>query len=531
MTARASQGTAAIESVTLVSDPVPALQIRGSGAPPRAIELAGSRLRLPGRIAGGGSSTGWRATVPLLASRWGGPEVPPPSGTYRLRLADAPGPDVEAAHVGAAEPAADAAGAVPGLGQASGVPLASAASLPEPQFVPGLFRIAFHPTDAGLAVEFGPPLTDDEFGPAAQARLEERYRSAHPEPLDAVLFESFYGQNASCNPLALDREFARQRPELTRYWGVADASVAVPDGATPLIEGSAEWWRVRASVRLIVVNDWLRNRYRRRRHQTVLQTWHGTMLKRLALTRRRAGLRPALATIRERSRWSILLAQNDYAKAVFRRAYAFTGPIWTEGYPRDDLLLTGDPAEVRARLGIPDGVKVVLYAPTWRDDRPDHVDHLDVSRFAAALGPGWVTLIRGHSRTLRPGADLRAGGVLDVTSYPDISELFLVADALVTDYSSVMFDFSVTGKPIYFFTPDLDRYREVLRGFYFDLLPVAPGPVVQDAGELVELVRHPDAVRADYEERYATWRARFNPHDDGHAAERVVARLGREGVI
>ena len=94
-----------------------------------------------------------------------------------------------------------------------------------------------------------------------------------------------------------------------------------------------------------------------------------------------------------------------------------------------------------------------------------------------------------------------------------------------------MFDFSVTGKPIYFFTPDLERYRQVLRGFYFDLLADAPGPVVHDAAELVTLVQNPDAVQREYAARYAAWRERFNPRDDGRAAERVVARLIREHKI
>jgi CDP-glycerol glycerophosphotransferase (TagB/SpsB family) len=513
MTAASSQRTVAIDSVALVAGP--ALELRGPGEPPESLELVGARLRMPGAVdpapaAGNSAGPAWRATVKLTASRWSGPELAPPSGSYRLA--------VDGAQVRAVD-----------------------AQLPEARLVPGLFRIAFRVDESELAIVVTPPLEHDELGAANQHRLEAEYRAARPQPLDAVLFESFYGQNASCNPLALDRAIAAARPELVRYWGVADASVAVPEGAIPLIEGGAEWWRVRAGARLIVVNDWLRNRYRRRPHQKVLQTWHGTMLKKLALSRRRPGLRPALATLRERSRWDILLAQNDYARRIFRRSYAYLGPIWEEGYPRDDVLAApspptgtssrGDAGAIRARLGVPEGARVILYAPTWRDDQPDRVDHLDVSRFREQLGPDHVVLIRGHSRTLQPGEDVRAGGVIDVTSYPDVSDLFLAADALVTDYSSVMFDFSVTGKPIYFFTPDLDRYREVLRGFYFDLLPVAPGPVVQDASELVELVRHPDAVQAEYAAKYAAWRARFNPRDDGHAAERVVARLIREGVI
>jgi len=168
---------------------------------------------------------------------------------------------------------------------------------------------------------------------------------------------------------------------------------------------------------------------------------------------------------------------------------------------------------------------VILYAPTWRDDRPDHIDYLDVAAFTDALGPGYVTLIRGHSRTLLPGRDITAHNVVDVTTYADVTELFLVADVLVTDYSSVMFDFSVTGKPIFFFAPDLEHYREQLRGFYFDLDALAPGPVVQEPEELVELVLARDEVRARYADKYLAWQTEFNPRDDGGSAARVVQRL------
>ncbi len=478
----------------------PVLALTGTGLAPDSLELVGSRLQITGTVETSGE--GWKGTLPLRASRWSSPPLPPPSGTYRIVI------------------------------NGVDVPADTRICVPDAQLVPEQFRLSFsNEKRSSTTVTIAAPLTDDEVGASNQARLEAHYRSAAIEPHDAVFFESFYGQNASCNPLALDRAMARLRPDVTRYWAVADASVDVPDGAIRVIEGSAAWWEARARARLIVVNDWLRNRFHKRKHQTVLQTWHGTMLKKLALSRSRLGIRPALATLRERSRWDILLAQNDYAARIFRRAYAYFGPIWKEGYPRDDALLTADPSAVRARLGIPDGVRVLLYAPTWRDDRPDHVDHLDVSHFAEQLGAGFVTLIRGHSRTLQPGMDVRAGGVIDVTSYPDITDLFVTADALITDYSSVMFDFSVTGKPIFFFTPDLDRYQQVLRGFYFDLLPVAPGPVVQSSAELVDLVRTMDAVQPEFTEKYAAWQKRFNPHDDGLAAERVVARLIREGKI
>ncbi|TBN58574.1 glycosyl/glycerophosphate transferase [Glaciihabitans arcticus] len=498
---------AIIDSVTLTTTTEPIVTVTGlrSTGEPVAATLRGPRFEVPGEIEL--TPERWSVTFPLLVSRWHGPLLPLPSGQYVLDLATA-----DAAIV------------------STGIP----AELPEPQLLDELFRISIGAADAAparLAITLAPPLTDNELGPARQAALEAVYRSAKPTPLDAVFFESFYGQNASCNPRGIDRAIAELRPQTARYWSTVDASVEVPEGATRIIEGSEEWWRVRASARLLVVNDWLRKRYRKREHQRVLQTWHGTPLKKIALSRPNVGLRTAIATVLEGARWNILLAQNPHSASILRRAYAFTGRIWQEGYPRDDVLQGGDAAAVRARLGIPNDVTVLLYAPTWRDDRPEHIDHLDVAAFTDALGPGYLTLIRGHSRTLRPGRDVRASNVLDVTGYPDVSDLFLVADALITDYSSVMFDFSVTGKPVYFFAPDLEHYREQLRGFYFDLDEVALGPVVQDPDTLVQLVRDSDAVQEQYAGRYAAWLERFNPRDDGESANRVVRRLEAEGIL
>ena len=491
-----------VDTVVVTTGQLPSIVFEGPGEAPAEFRLQASRQVLPAELISLGNR--WSARVPLLVSNWNGPLLPARSGRYSVVAIASDG---------------------------SRMSLQKPAELPAPQLLPGVTRVVVTSADGPLVVSLSAPLTDRERGRLQQASLESDYRAAKDEPLNAVFFESFYGQNASCNPLAIDRAIARLRPDVARYWSVTDASVSVPSGATALIEGSSEWWRIRGSARLLVVNDWLRKRLRKRRYQTVLQTWHGTMLKKLALSRVRLGLRSAIATLRERARWDILLAQNPYSRGIFRRAYAFTGSVWEEGYPRDDVLVTGDAAAIRDRLGISSGVTVLLYAPTWRDDRPDHVDHLDVARFADLLGDEYVTLIRGHSRTLLPGEDVRAPNVLDVTGYPDVSELFLVADALITDYSSVMFDFTVTGKPVYFFTPDLDHYREKLRGFYFDLIPVAPGPVVTTVAELAALVRDRDNVRRQFTEKYRAWRERFNPRDDGHAADRVVQRLLAEGLI
>lgn len=488
------------------------LTLSGTSETPLArLELVGPRQVLGARLTQDGSAI--HAEIPLIGERWGHGGLAPVSGSYRLRVT----PADEARPTGRARVVA---GRVP--------------SIESP-----LMRADVSADAGGLVVTIAAPLADDERGRAAQRRLEAAYRRATPQPENAVMFESFYAQSAACNPLALDRAIAERLPDVTRYWSVVDRSVAVPDGAIPVVEGSREWWRVRGEARLVIVNDWMRKRWKPRRYQSVLQTWHGTMLKRLALDRDGVGLRTRIAVRRESRRWSVLLAQNEYAADIFRRAYAFGGPIWVEGYPRDDVLVTGDRAAVRERLGLAAHQRAVLYAPTWRDDAQDLVDYLDLPSVAPALtaqtGTEHVVLVRGHSRTLRGGADRRAAGLIDVTSYPDFSDLLLAADAIVTDYSSIMFDAVTTDAPLVLFTPDLERYREQLRGFYFDVTADFPGPVVADRASLIaELARaaddaHPDATA--FERRRAEWRARFAPLDDGAASARVVERLIDSGML
>jgi CDP-glycerol glycerophosphotransferase len=459
----------------------PSIVFEGTGPAPSLV-LAGAHATQAALVTA--TDDGWTATVPLLASAWGSGPLPLPSGRYRVE---------------------------------------TDATLAE-TLVPGVARVRVEPGEVVLS----PPLADDELGPDNQRRLERAYRRSRLVLPDAVFFESFYGRTAGDNPRALDAAIARARPDVRRYWGVVDASVPVPAGAVAVVEGSRAWWRARAGARLLVVNDWLRGRYRRRKHQTVLQTWHGTPLKRLALDRGPA-LRARLAALRESRRWDVLLAQGPEAAGWLTSAYGFRGEVWEEGYPRNDSLATGDAAEARASLGLDPRAVVALYAPTWRDDRPEHVTYLDPASFARNSGA--TVLVRGHSRSLERGEAARGRRVLDVTTHPDLATLMLAADVLVTDYSSVMFDFPVTGKPILFYVPDLEHYRDDLRGFYFDYTSDAPGPLLRTPEEAVDATRGLRRVQAEYAEPYAAWRARFAPHDDGDAADRVVRRLIDRGAL
>ena len=347
-----------------------------------------------------------------------------------------------------------------------------------------------------------------------------------------AFFESFHGRNASCNPRALDRELHRVAPDVVRYWSVVDDEVELPPGAVAVRRGTPEWYAARDRADLLVLNDWIEDDWRPRPDQFVLQTWHGTPLKRIALGRRGRTPRLVAAVVKQSTRWSAMLAQNDFGARALRRSYAVTAPMWTMGYPRNDVVVRGASADVLDRLDVTTR-RVVLYAPTWRDDALDQPDPLDVLALAERLGPDWTVLVRGHARTLGLRPAVASDRVVDVTAYPDVSDLLAVVDVLVTDYSSVMFDFSAAGRPMVFHVADADRYERVVRGFAWDLGSRAPGPLVRTTEEVADAVARADdpSERARWADRYARWRVDFNPLDDGHAAERVVARLLGEGAL
>ena len=135
-----------------------------------------------------------------------------------------------------------------------------------------------------------------------------------------------------------------------------------------------------------------------------------------------------------------------------------------------------------------------------------------------------VFLVRLHSKIFGGLADADPAW-RDVSGHPDIAELYLAADVLVTDYSSAMFDFAVTGKPIALYAYDLDRYRDEVRGFYFDLFAAPPGPVVRTQHELFEALRQLPGLAAENADRYAAFRGEFTYLEDGHATDRVLEWL------
>ncbi|GAA3749601.1 bifunctional glycosyltransferase/CDP-glycerol:glycerophosphate glycerophosphotransferase [Salinactinospora qingdaonensis] len=386
-------------------------------------------------------------------------------------------------------------------------------------------------------------LRDDERGSYAQRRLrQEHYPAQRHEPLrEEILFDSYTGRQLSDSPHAIYAQLRADGGAWGDYpmsWLVRDGQLNLPDDLTKVRHNGREFYESLARSRYIVTNSRQPAWFHRRPEQTVVQTWHGSMLKRIGFD---------IENIRGKSRdyheklawetqqWDYLVSPSPWATPILRRAFRFEGEILETGYPRNDIFFSPHRHEVaqrvRRQLGLPADKKVILYAPTWRDDkyytRGRHkLDlHLDLHRMYDKLGEDHVLLVRRHPRVVDSVPVVGRDFVYDVSLYPEVMELFLLTDILITDYSSMMFDFANTGRPMLFFTYDIDSYRDNLRGFYFDFEETAPGPLLRESDDVIAAILGIDDVARAHARRYQDFVDTFCPLDDGHAAARVVERV------
>ena len=308
-----------------------------------------------------------------------------------------------------------------------------------------------------------------------------------------------------------------------------------PDDVETAVYGSKQCIAALEAADVLVANTHTDLVWSKRPGATYLQTWHGTPLKRIHWDVLWAPPGRLDRLQRDVDRWDCLLSPNRASTPLLRRAFHYEGEVLESGYPRNDVLSSPEGEAIRERvrreLEIPEGKTAVLYTPTWRDDEvfaeggKAFALALDVEAFAEALGDDHVLLLRVHYMLTGRLAATDHPAVRDVSAHADVAELYLAADAMVTDYSSTMFDFAVTGKPMLFYVYDLADYQDRLRGFYWDFAPEAPGPLVETTAALIEAVRELPAFAERHGERYAAFRERYCHLEDGHATERVIARL------
>ncbi len=360
-----------------------------------------------------------------------------------------------------------------------------------------------------------------------------------------VVFESHLGAQYSDNPKYIHRALRASGAPYRAIWSYDDSRRGFPADAELVRRGSWAYYRALARAEFWVDNQGFPDGLKKRRQTTYIQTWHGSAFKRMGFDEpsvKQAPLHEHRRLHRMIGRFDHFVVRSEHDVRTLMRGLGVTAEPLRVGYPRNDPLVTGgDPnelAELRRRLGLGgDDRTVVLYAPTFRTDekgRPARRFEIpfDLARFAEELGGTHVLLVRAHylsTAVIPPG--LR-GTVIDVGDEHDVTTLMLLADALVTDYSSVMFDYALLDRPMVFYTPDEEEYVSRSRGAYFDLAEHAPGPVVREEDGLLAALGDLEAVRRDHAERRRRFVENFGEYDTGTAAKAIVERFftgGRRG--
>ncbi|MGW7468821.1 bifunctional glycosyltransferase/CDP-glycerol:glycerophosphate glycerophosphotransferase [Streptomyces xantholiticus] len=367
---------------------------------------------------------------------------------------------------------------------------------------------------------------------AVALQVHYRIQLRLPVRSDLAVFAAYWNRGYSCNPAAIEEKVRELAPHIRTAW-IADEAHhhTIPAGTRRLRPGSFGYWSALARAKYLVNNVNFDRRLVKRPGQIMVQTHHGTPLKTMGIDLQE---RPAAAgsmdfgqLLASADKWDYSLSANRHSTLVWERAYPSTCTVLEYGHPRNDVYQRAtaeDVARLRASLGIPEGRLAVLYAPTHRDYRRSQTPPIDVERFATALGPGFVLLTRAHYFSDTPLSGTAAHRIIDVSDHPSVESLCLASDALVTDYSSLMFDYAVLDRPIVLHTGDWDAYQAA-RGTYFDVRECPPGAVARTEDELVDVFATGHWSGSRSARLRAAFRLRFCPYDDGLAAERVVRRV------
>lgn len=285
---------------------------------------------------------------------------------------------------------------------------------------------------------------------------------------------------------------------------------------------SMEYLKEIATAKFIICNhrtgDY--HYFKKRKGQVYIQTWHSSLRLKCI-----EGDAPSLPeryvehAMADSRKIDLLLSGCRFSTDIFKRAFWYDGEILERGTPRCDGFFGGSEG-VRKKVfdfyGIPEEKKLLLYAPTFRSDK--NYDYaLDFDALGQALGDGWVLGCRLHPNL---NASFDGGGV-DMCRYPDMQELLIACDRLITDYSSSMFDMAVAGKECALYVPDLESYTKSDRGLYFDIRKL-PFPVAEDMQALCHVDFH------GYEARRQAFLEEIGSFEDGHAAENVVEWMKRQ---
>lgn len=354
-----------------------------------------------------------------------------------------------------------------------------------------------------------------------------------------VLYLSFDGRSYSDNPKAI-YETMLTDAKFDKYqliWALKEPVII--SGCKVIKRQSLAYFYYLSKAKYWVFNNKMPDYYIKRADQVYLQTWHGTPLKRLAHDMPDLGItyyrskqtyqEMVSAYDKDSQLWDYLISPNQFSTAVFCSAFKVNREkIIETGYPRNDILTTVSTEKiqgVKEKFNIPSNKQVILYAPTWRDNAFNLQGYtfelnLDFTKWHKILGDDYVIIFKPHyliaQHFVVPNG--LSEFVLTMPATADINELYIISDQLITDYSSVFFDYAILNRPIYFYMFDFETYRDDLRGFYLQVPKALPNDICYTQDQLLTAI---SSGQFNFK-RLAAFNEKFNHLQDGKASKRVI---------
>lgn len=363
-----------------------------------------------------------------------------------------------------------------------------------------------------------------------------------------IIFEAFLGKQYACSPKAIYEAMLRDEyfKDFEFVWVFRNPSqrrLEFDDPRTIIVKyNSRRYFRYYARAKYWITNWRLSDAIIKKDEQILIQTWHGTPLKKIGIDLKIEGnaktsqKKGHLMYLKDAKKYDYFISPSAFCTKVFASAFGLDqlkkeNILIETGYPRNDFLFRytdDDVNKIKKELNIPKDKKVILYAPTWRDNQHQvGVGYtFDASKyiynFLDSISNDYVVILRLHYLVANQ-LDLREykGKVIDYSKLDDINRLYVVSDILITDYSSVFFDYANLKRPILFYMYDLDEYQSNVRDFYFDLNEL-PGPIIKNESDLLSAIEHINEIQVKYEERYQKFSQTYNYLDDKDAGKRVI---------
>ena len=373
------------------------------------------------------------------------------------------------------------------------------------------------------------------------ANISYRFFRKLPINKKRIFFESMWASKYSCNPRYLYEYIDKNYPEYECIWALRDQHVPIKGNGKRARRHSLKYFYYLATSRFLVNNVNFPGHYDKRPDQIEIQTMHGTPLKTLGLD-----VPGDFATkkseedfIEKCRRWDYLTVQSDFVANISKRCFLFERNFLKYGYPRTDILYTKNNEEdirkLKEKMGLPLDKKVILYAPTWRlRDKFDLM--LDLESFKKSLSDEYILILRLHHFSVNgwkqpPKDDF----VYDLSRYDSVEELYLVSDIMITDYSSVMFDYAILDRPIILFTYDMMEYGEKLRGLYISIEENKPGPLLYTSKEVEDAIVNIEKTENETRQFRKKFQEKFIQYECAISSEKIFDEVMKgnddEGII